>query len=68
MDDIQRTLGEHAARIDNMERRLNTIDPKLDLILQTLSEQKGGWKVVAAISGFSAALGAIFIKMIPFLK
>lgn len=35
------------------------IDEKLDLVLEKLTEAKGGWKLLMALGGAAATLGAV---------
>lgn len=73
-----REFGEFSQRVRNLEENvkdikstLGAVDSKVDAIKTTLSEVRGGWKVLIAIGGFAGVLGGIVtgiaIKIWPFL-
>lgn len=59
MPETDRILGEHGARLDNLEEDRRRIDDKLDEILSTLHEAKGGWKVMLLFGSVTATLGGL---------
>lgn len=74
-EEIQRDLGKHDAQIDALNARvdelssdLKTVMSQLSSIQQTLSEAKGGWKTLMWISGVSAAVGGLMVKVITWIQ
>lgn len=66
-----RELATHAADIkhlqDDMDKLMADVDDikkTLQAINSTLSEAKGGWKVLMAIGGAGGALGAVIMQII----
>jgi len=66
-----RELATHAADIrhiqedmDNMLKQMEAMQSTLSQISTTLSEARGGWKVLMLIGGASGALGAVLVKAI----
>jgi len=58
MADEQRTLGEHGARLDALERDIGEIKGDVKSLLQQVSEARGGWRGMMALAGFASAVGA----------
>jgi len=44
--------------LDQVKTKQTQIDEKLDLVLEKLSEAKGGWRLLLALGGAAATLGA----------
>ena len=59
MNDIERTLGEHSAKIDTLQREMLTIQIDLKQILLTLSEARGGWRALMLVAGIAGAIGSV---------
>jgi len=71
---VQRDLGKMEGQIGAMKERIgalvdesNKTTQALTEINLTLSEAKGGWKMFLMVGGFSAAIGGLIAKFIPFL-
>ena len=64
MPEIERTLGEHGARIAALEKDVTRMEEKLDRILETLSEAKGGWKMLMMVGGASATIGGLIATLL----
>lgn len=58
MGEEQRTLGEHGARLDALERDIGEIKRDVKDLLAQVSEARGGWKFMLALSGFASFVGA----------
>jgi hypothetical protein len=43
--------------LDDVKHKQSTMDEKLDLVLDKLSEAKGGWKLLMGLGGAAATLG-----------
>lgn len=39
----------------------------LKAIRETMDQAKGGWRLLVMVSGFSAAFGALIVKLAPLL-
>ncbi len=64
--DVQRNLGQHDAQLDDLDRRVERIENKLDEIITSIHEAKGGWKTLMLIGGAAGAMGAFLGKFLPF--
>ena len=69
MQELQRDIGKHDAKIEALDKDLREmrddmrrIFEKLDSINSTLAEAKGGWKTLMWVAGASAALGGVVVK------
>lgn len=58
----ERTIGEHGARLDALERDIEEIKSDVKSILMQLSEAKGGWRTLLMLGGISATLGGLATK------
>ena len=63
--DIHRELGAHDARLDSLEKDIQglredmrRVFEKLDNINTTLSEAKGGWRLLMWVGGAGGVIGA----------
>lgn len=68
-----RELATHAADIrhlqedmDKLVASVRTMQDTLTAIDKTLSEAKGGWKVLMMIGGAGGALGAAFTQLVHY--
>ena len=50
------TLNAH---VSSLEARIQTVDTKLDSVLEKLSEAKGGWRLLMAMGGAAATVGGL---------
>lgn len=46
---------------------MSEIKGDVKAIRRTTDEARGGWKAIALVSGFSATLGGIIVKLAPML-
>lgn len=51
-----------------LEKQISALNAKVDVLVEAITEAKGGWKVLFAIGTASAAVGASVVKIIAFLK
>lgn len=56
-EELQRDVGRHDAQIEGLERRMKTLEEKVDEMLAILNQAKGSWKTLVAVGGFAAAIG-----------
>ncbi|WP_176230622.1 hypothetical protein [Candidatus Hakubella thermalkaliphila] len=47
---------------------MDKIEPKLDQILETLAQARGGWKTLMLVAGVASLLGALVAKVVAFIK
>lgn len=73
--EIHRDLGKHDAQIEALTVQFNRMHNDMQKMLEelqsiqaTLSEAKGGWKLMVMVGGAGAALGAIIIKVLSWLQ
>ena len=54
--EVDRTLGSHDARLDAMEKRLDTIETHLAHLNQFVTSVRGGWKAVILVAAVAGGL------------
>ncbi len=67
-DNLQRTLGDHNARIDAMEEELRELRRDMREVLTMLHEAKGGYKTLMLAAGVAGSVGAVIGKFLPIFK
>jgi predicted secreted protein len=50
-----RDFGSLEARVAELENKVDNMSKKLDTILVTLTEAKGGWRMLMGVAGAAAA-------------
>ena len=55
----------HADKLVALEHRCAAMESKLDDIIETLSEAKGGWRTLLWVGGAAGAIGALVAKFVP---
>ena len=73
--EIHRDLGKHDAQIDALNVQFNRMHhdmqnmlEQLQQIQSTLSEARGGWRLMVMVGGLSAAAGGIVVKVMTWLQ
>lgn len=66
-DDVQRDLGRMEAQITALLSQVAVLNAKVDAIDKTLSEAKGGWRMLLLIGGVAGIVGGLIGKYAPFL-
>jgi hypothetical protein len=56
--DVYRDLGAHDAEIENLKREVHAMRGDLSEIKAMLSEAKGGWRMLMAVSGLAATVSS----------
>lgn len=64
--ELQRDIGRMEAQISALTATVANQTVELAAINKTLSEAKGGWKMFLMVGGFSAAVGGLVAKLLPF--
>lgn len=69
-EEIHRDLGKHDAQIEALKEQVNHLHEDMKQVMeqlsgiqQTLSEAKGGWRTLLWISGLSATIGGVVVKV-----
>lgn len=55
---IHRDLGNHAARLIQLERQVAEVKADVKQILAEINKAKGGWRTMFAIAGLAGTCGA----------
>jgi hypothetical protein len=61
----ERTIGQHGARLDALERDIEEIKADVKQVLQQMAEAKGGWRLLMLVGGMSATVGGFIAKYLP---
>ena len=64
---VDRDLGEHSARLANLERNVAAIHDDLTEVRDMMVAAKGGWKAIAIVSGIAGTAGGLLVKVLPWL-
>lgn len=67
MSEYEREMGEMTVKIAMLEATVARMGEDLKAVRDTLTEAKGSWRTLVAIAGFSAAIGALAVKLFPYL-
>lgn len=59
MPDIQRDIGALEARANAQEERLARIETKLDQVVETLAQSKGGIRMLISVGSIAATLAGL---------
>lgn len=65
MAEVERTLGEHHARLDALEGDITEIKADVKALLAQANEAKGGWRLMMVLGGASASVGGIIATYLP---
>lgn len=62
---VQRSLGSLEAKVSRVENQLETVEMKLDKVVDTLAEFRGGKKVVLSLSAIAGGVMGYVATNIP---
>jgi len=65
---VERELGEHSARIDTIEDRLQRLEEKLDRVVAATEQAAGGWRALISVGAIAGTIGAAIGKFLSTLK
>ena len=57
--EVKGQLGALKSELDDVKRKQTSMDAKLDMVLDKLSEAKGGWRLLMLLGGAGATLGGL---------
>ena len=67
LDEKSQMLGQHEARLDNLEASVQEVRSDVKLVLGHLERAKGSWKVIVAIGGLTTAVIEGIHQLVEFL-
>lgn len=62
VDRLDERSKAHADKLDALEARCAKMEIKLDAIIETLNEARGGWRMLILIAGIAGTAGALIAK------
>jgi predicted secreted protein len=62
VDRLDERSKAQADKLDALEQRCAKIELKLDTIITTLNEARGGWRMLIVIAGVAGTAGAVLTK------
>lgn len=65
--DVQRDLGRMEAQIKSLTKQLEALTETVARLDRTLSEARGGWKMLIAVAGLAGVIGAGIAKLIAYI-
>lgn len=65
--DVQRDLGRMEAQITTLIAQVSALNVKVAAIDRTLSEARGGWRMLLLVGGIAGSVGGVIGKYMPFL-
>ena len=66
-DEVQRDLGRMEAQIATLVAQVSALNVRVGAIDKTLSEARGGWRMLLLIGGVAGTLGGLIGRYLPFL-
>lgn len=64
---IEGELGSLKARIEQQNLEIASMRKDIRLMLDFTTQARASWKTLMALGGFSAAVGALFAKFLPYM-
>lgn|GEM_PF-2241435 len=62
--EIARTIGQLEAKVEALAEAVSSLKSETHTISKTLSEAKGGWRILLLIGGAFAGIGAAFSHIV----
>ena len=62
VDRLDERSKAHAEKLDALEDRCAKMEVKLDAIIATLNEARGGWRMLIVIAAIAGTAGAVLAK------
>ncbi|WP_313495466.1 hypothetical protein [Pseudoxanthomonas mexicana] len=60
---LHRDIGNLQARVTVLEGQIKDMNAKLDVLLEAVTEAKGGFRLVLVVGTLGAALGGLLLKL-----
>jgi hypothetical protein len=60
-------LGQLDARVRSIEERNKHMDAKIDKMYEVITRAEGSWRTLVAVGAASAAIGAVFVKVVEYM-
>lgn len=67
-EELHRRIGRSEGELAALKERLDKMEPKLDKILETLAQARGGWKTLMLVAGIAGTMGALAAKVAGFIQ
>lgn len=67
LDEKSHMLGEHAARLDNLEASVKEVRDDVKQVLSHLERARGSWKTLVAIGGITTGVIEMLHQLIDWL-
>jgi hypothetical protein len=67
LDEKSQMLGQHEARLDNLEASVKEVRDDVKRVLTHLERAKGSWKTLVAIGGITTAVIEGIHQLVDFL-
>jgi hypothetical protein len=60
-------LGQLDARVRSIEERNKHMEAKIDKMYEVITRAEGSWRTLVAVGAASAAIGAVFVKVVEYM-
>lgn len=60
-------LGQLDARVRSIEERNRHMEAKIDKMYEVITRAEGSWRTLVAVGAASAAIGAVFVKVVEYM-
>lgn len=67
LDEKSHMLGEHSARLDNLERSVDEIRTDVKAVLAHMQRARGSWKTLVAIGGITTGAVEVIHQLIDWI-
>lgn len=61
-----RDFGRLEAEVQAMQRQIEEMASDMKAVRTMLDNAQGGWRVMVAVAGFTSAMTALAVKLLPF--
>jgi hypothetical protein len=60
-------LGQLDVRVRSIEERNKHMEAKIDKMYEVITRAEGSWRTLVAVGAASAAIGAVFVKVVEYM-
>jgi prefoldin subunit 5 len=64
---LEYQLGHLDARVRSIEERNKHMEAKIDKMYEVITRAGGSWRTLVAVGAASAAIGAVFVKVVEYM-